>query len=328
MTTIVICYPVNPEERQAIETAAGSDRVLISSQSTIAQDIFEAEIYCGHARNVELPWPEVVAAGKLKWIQSSAAGLDHCLHPAVVHSSVVVSGASGLFAPQVAEHTLALLLSLLRRLPEFAEAQQRRHYERRPTDDLQGKRVGIAGLGLNGQAIAKRLRHFEVALAATDWFPQSIPSRLGVEVFPADELLRLCQRSEILIAALPLTAETKNLIDADAFAALPRGAYFVNVGRGQTVVESALLQALESGHLRAAGLDVVAQEPLPPESPLWSAKNLVITPHVGAQAARRYADVTRFFCNNLMRWKRGESLLNRVDKQLGFPRPEARFEPD
>lgn len=142
MTTIVLCYPAQPEQVEQIQRAAPAYKIIASDQERIVEDIFSADIYCGHARG-GLPWEEIVRQGRLSWIQSSAAGLDHCLHPAVINSEIIVSGSSGLFAPQVAEQTIAILLGLLRRIPLFHSAQQKHHYERRPTDDLQGKTMGF-----------------------------------------------------------------------------------------------------------------------------------------------------------------------------------------
>jgi D-3-phosphoglycerate dehydrogenase len=222
----------------------------------------------------------------------------------------VVSGSSGLFATQVAEQTLALLLGLLRRIPQFHSAQQLRHYERRPTDDLCGKTVGILGLGLNGQQIARVLRPFNVKLIGCDLFPEASAGEVDFPVLPHTASVELFRRSDVIIAALPLTPDTR---------------YFINVGRGQTVNEKELGQALLTGQLAGAGLDVVAVEPLPKHSEAWTWPNLLLTPHVGAQSASRYQTVTDFFVENLRRWQTGGTLLNLVDKRLGFPLPEHRL---
>lgn len=324
MTTIVLCYPAPPEQVEQIQRAAPAYRIISSDQERIAEDIFSAEIYCGHARG-GLPWEEIVQRGRLSWIQSSAAGLDHCLHPAVINSEVIVSGSSGLFAPQVAEQTLALLLALVRRIPLFHTAQQTRHYERQPTDDLQGKTIGILGVGLNGQQIARVLKPFHVQLLGCDKFPDVTSKQVDFPVLPHTASIELFRRCDIIIAALPLTSETRNLIGEEHFAAIRPGSYFINVGRGQTVDELSLGNALRTGHLAAAGLDVVAVEPLPQQSDVWNWPNLLLTPHVGAQSAKRYQTVTDFFVENLRRWQTGGSLLNLVDKQLGFPHPEHRL---
>jgi D-3-phosphoglycerate dehydrogenase len=322
MEKIVLCYPATPQHVEQIQLAAPGSSISLSNQNQIRSDIDEATIFCGHARG-GLNWNQVIELGRLKWIQSSAAGLDHCLHPPVINSNVVVSGASVLFADQVAEQTLALLLALIRKIPSFILAQQQRVYERMPTDDLRGKTVGIVGFGGNGQRIAQVLKPFGLNILATDCFADLIHAP-DVELLPDSSLDDLFARSQVVIVTLPLTPQTEGLIGERQFSAMPRGGYFINVGRGQVVKESDLVGALQHGRLCAAGLDVVASEPLSPDSPLWLMDNVLITPHVGAQSYSRNDDVTNLFCENLRRWREGIPLLNWVDKVLGYPRPEHR----
>ena len=192
---------------------------------------------------------------------------------------------------------------------------------RRPTDDLRGKRVGIVGMGGNGRRLAQLLAPFDVSLRATDYFPVRKPPEL-LELWGADRLQELASMSDILILALPLNEATRRLISEPVLRAMPRGSYVINVARGQVVDEEALVRTLQDGHLSGAGVDVTYVEPLPPESPLWEMPNVIITPHVGAQAASRVDDSTQLAIDNLSRFARGEQLLNRVDKKLGFPHPD------
>lgn len=317
---IVLCYPVEPHHLEWIQAAAPDSEIVNAGQERIADELPTADIFCGHAK-VPVPWPEVVSAGRLQWIQSSAAGMDHCLVPEVIASEIPVTSASGLFADQVAEQTLALLLGLLRRIPRFVKAQVDREFIRRPTDDLHRKTVGIVGFGGNGRRIAEVLAPWRVRMVATDLFPTEKPAYVE-QLWAADQLPRLLAESDIVILCVPLNANTLGWFDTKVFAAFKPGSYFINVARGQVVKETALIEALESGHLGAAGLDVTEIEPLPTESPLWTHPQVLITPHVGAQSAERVNTSTRFFCDNLVRFDQGQPLLNLVDKQLGFPRPE------
>jgi D-3-phosphoglycerate dehydrogenase len=312
-----------------IRATAGDDfEVIVSSQEDIPRNIFAADIFCGHAK-VDLDWPGVVKQNRLKWIQSSAAGLDHCLVPAVIDSNIIVSGCSALFANQVAEQSLALLLGLIRRMPVFFRAQQAKEYLRRPTDDLHGKSVGIVGFGGNGQRIAQVLRPIVTHIVATDCFDQHCQKLVadGVvdQVLPADALDELLPEVDILIVTLPLTATNEGRIADEQFSKMRPGAYLINVGRGSVVNTDSLIRALASGRLAGAGIDVVDPEPLPADSALWDFDNVVITPHVGAQSALRVPATVNLFCDNLNRFRAGDSLLNCVDKKLGFPRPEHRI---
>lgn len=318
---IVLCYPVEQRHCGQIAAVSADIEVVDAGQERIAELLPTADIFCGHAK-VPVPWDEVVAQGRLRWIQSSAAGMDHCLVPSVIASNILVTSASGLFANQVAEQTLALLLGLLRGLPTFFRQQQLKDFTRRPTRDLHGKTVGIIGLGGNGRRIAEILAPFRVRILATDMFPRDKPVQVD-DLRPAEGLHEVLSQVDIVILCVPLNRQTHHLIDAVALARMKPGAILINVARGPVVDEAALVNALESGHLSAAGLDVAEVEPLAEASPLWEMSNVIITPHVGAQSATRVNDSTALFCENLQHYLRGERLRNIVDKNLGFPRPSS-----
>lgn len=319
---IVLCYPIEPRHLERIRAAALGHEVVDAGQERIAAELPEADIFCGHAK-VPVPWPDVVGRGRLKWIQSSAAGLDHCLTPETIATDIIVTSASGLFAEAVAEQTLALLLGLLRGLPTFFRAQQKREFIRRPTRDLHHSTVGIVGLGGNGLRIAEVLRPFHTRIVATDMFAGEKPACVD-DLWPANQLDRLLAESDIVIICVPLNAQTLGMIAAPQLARMKRGAILINVARGPVVVESDLVGALQSGHLFGAGLDVTQVEPLPEASPLWDLPNVIITPHVGAQSLRRADNTTDLVCENLRRYFAGRPLINLVDKQLGYPTPAAR----
>ena len=306
-----------------MQNAAPHANLIEASQENIHERIFDADIFVGHAK-VPVPWQDVVAESRLTFIQSSAAGLDHCLHPSVIDSGIVVCSASGLFANQVAEQTLALLLGLLRSIPVFYRQWQNKEFVRRPTDDLYGKKVGIVGLGGNGRRLVEILEPFDVTIRATDYFPERKPPTVDA-LWPHTDLTRLAAWAEILILTLPLNEMTRGIVDAKIFATMPRGSYLINVARGSCVNEVDFCAALSSGHIAGAGLDVTDVEPLPPSSPLWGFPNVLITPHVGAQSARRTDDTTKLICENLRRYRSNESLYNIVDKKLGFPHPSVLY---
>ena len=318
---IVLCYPVNDQQVAQIQAAAPDAEVVNAGQERIDELLPSADIFIGHAK-VPVDWDRVLAAKKLRWIQSSAAGLDHCLVPGVIDSDIVVSSASGLFAPQVAEQTFALLHGLLRRLPLFFRAESKREFIRLPTDDLRGKTVGIVGLGGNGRMIAKVLAPWDVRIIATDYYPIDKPDCVD-ELWPAEDVDRLLGESDIVILALHLNANTLGMFDVNRIAKMKPGSYLINVARGSCVVESAVVDALASGHLAGVGMDVTEVEPLSPDSKLWDDEKVIITPHVGAQSFRRVSDTTDMVTINLQRFLKDQELYNRVDKKLGFPHPSA-----
>jgi D-3-phosphoglycerate dehydrogenase len=316
---IVLCYPTEDHHLQQIADAAPGAEIIDAGQQEIPEAILQAEIFCGHAKERPVPWDDVVTQGRLRWIQSSAAGLDHCLTPSVIASDITVTSASGLFADQVAEQTMALLIGVLRSLPVFFLAKCKREFIRRPTRDLHGMTVGIVGFGGNGRRIAEVLVPFRTRILATDLFPVDQPEHVD-QLWPAERLDDLLEQVDVLILGVPLTPRTRGLIAAPQFERMKRGAILINVARGPVVVEADLVAALQSGHLGGAGVDVTEVEPLPATSPLWDLPNVIITPHVGAQSATRQDDITDFFCENLRRYQTGQPLLNLVDKELGFPR--------
>lgn len=327
--SIVTCFPIMGHQLAHIREIAGeSFQVIESTQEEIEEKIFLADIFLGHAKQM-LDWQGVAQQGRLKWIQSTAAGLDHCLVPAVIDGPILVSGCSALFASQVAEQTLALLTGLVRSLPVFFRAQQQRDYTRRPTDILSNKHVAILGLGGNGRQIAKVLRPLVASISGTDLFlddcRQLVDRGLVDELVDPADLDGLLPACDMLIVTLPLTANNEGLIGDRELTLTKPGTYLVNVGRGSVVNTAALIKHLGSGRLAAAGIDVVDPEPLPADSELWDLDNVIITPHVGAQSPYRVASTVELFCENLIRFQRGSVLINQVDKHLGFPRPEFRL---
>lgn len=316
---IVICYPAEARHLARLQAAAPEAEIVDAGQERVNELLPTADLFIGHAK-VPVDWDRVLRAGRLRWIQSSAAGLDHCLVPGVIDSDILVCSASGLFAPQVAEQTFALLFGLLRSLPLFFRAEARREFIRLATDDLRGKTVGIVGMGGNGRMLARVLGPWGVRIVATDYYPVDPPAEVET-LMPADQLDELLAVSDIVILTLPLNEQTAGLFDEDRFSRMRRGSYLINVARGGVVREAALVDALASGRLAGAGLDVTEVEPLAATSLLWDDPKVIITPHVGAQSASRIDDTTDLACFNLRQYLAGESPLNRVDKTLGFPHP-------
>jgi len=324
-TRAVLCYPVTESCINKIRLAAGDFEVVNAGQERIDELLPTADVFIGHAK-VPVDWERALRSKRLRWIQSSAAGLDHCLVPGVIESDIVVCSASGLFAPQVAEQTFALLMGLLRRIRLFTEATANRDFTRQPTDDLRGKTIGIVGLGGNGRFISRMLSPWGVRIIATDHYPDQRPQEVS-ELWGADQLPRLLSQSDIVILTLPLNDSTHGLFDSAMIGQMKRGSYLINVARGAVVLEESLVAALDSGQIAAAGLDVTEVEPLAPESQLWDRTNVLITPHVGAQSFRRVSDTTDLVCENLRRYRQGLTPWNVVDKRLGFPHPSVVWRP-
>lgn len=329
METLVVCYQNEPVPQHHIDRMAvvwPEVNIVNVGQADIAEALLDADYFCGHAK-VPVDWDEIVRRGRLRWIQSSAAGMDWCLVPSVIASDITITTASGVLADQVAEHTAALLLAWMRNLPTFwkerfdPEMEGYRCFLRRPTRDLSYATVGIIGFGGVGRRLAEVLTAFRCTILATDLFPTEKPDTVA-ELHGADRLDEILPRCDVVVLALPLNAETRGIFDAERMDRMKSGAILANMARGPLVDTGALLAALQSGRLGGAVADVTDPEPLPPEHPFWDAPNTILTPHVAGQFHRRFDTVTTLFCENSLRFRCGKSLINRLSaegKRLGFP---------
>ena len=259
-------------------------------------------------------------APRLRWIQSVGAGVEQFAAAGVSRDRVVVTNASGVSSASMAEYVLARILQHWKRLPEQEQLQREHRYVQTYGRSLAGSTLGIVGMGHIGKALATRAR----ALGMQDLGlrrrvePGATPDPAH-ELFTAEQLHAMLARCDAVVVAAPATPETRHLIDAKALAALPQGAFLVNVARGSLLDEAALIASLESGHLGGAALDVFEQEPLPPESPIWDAPRLLVSAHSSVSVDRYVQDVFACFVDNLERYLAGEPLVNRVDMDaLGF----------
>jgi D-3-phosphoglycerate dehydrogenase len=326
---LVVCFKEIQVEDYLIDRIkqVWSDVDIINvGQDRIAEALLEADYFCGHAK-VPVDWNKIVQRGRLKWIQSSAAGMDWCLVPPVIESEIIITTASGVLADQVAEHTLGLIISWMRNLPTFLKEQHDkqtpdyRKFIRRPTRDLTNSVVGIVGFGGVGRRLSQVLAPFKTRIIATDLFPVMKPPQVD-ELWDADKLNVLLNQSDVVILCLPLNSVTRNLFDKNKFKQMRNDALFVNVARGQLVVMNDLIDALDSKLIAGAVMDVTSPEPLPPNNPIWNFTNVIITPHVAGQFHRRFDNIVDIFIENIKRYKKGEKLINYLTpegKQAGFP---------
>ena len=257
----------------------------------------------------------------LKWVQATASGVDAMLFPACRESDVVLTCEKGLVGSHLADHAMALLLAVTRRLALAVragpESWSSRLQYRREQLELEGLSLGIVGFGGTGRALARRAAGFDMTIRALDRSALAGTAEVA-EVAPFEALDALLAASDVVALCAPLTAETRHLMNRARFAAMKPGAILVNVTRGELVEQEALIDALESGHLGGAGLDVVHSEPLEADDPLWRYPNVVMTPHTaGASQLRAGRNMARFI-ENLGRCRNGEPLLGVVNKELGF----------
>jgi phosphoglycerate dehydrogenase-like enzyme len=268
--------------------------------------------------------PELLAAGpNIRWIQSYSAGVERCVAiPALRERDVLLTNMRRIAGPVMAEHVMALMLAYARGLHFYVPERMAGRWTREMPPPgrmltLEGKTVLVVGLGGIGVEVAKRAHALGMRVVATRASGREGPPFVSYVGLP-DELGKLAAEADFVVNTAPLTPATTGMFDAKFFAAVKPGAFFVNVGRGGSVVQTELVAALASGRLGGAGLDVTDPEPLPADSPLWKMQNVILTPHVSAQSD--LGDEARFAIGveNLRRYVAGERMLSVVDVAKGY----------
>ncbi len=311
-----------PGLEAAVRSAApGVTIVPANSPAEMAAAVRGADAVIGRT-----PWicsEGVLAAGKeLLWLQTMYAGVEVCTaKPAVAQGRYVLTNMRAIAAPMIAEHTIGMLLALTRgltvSLPRQAAGVWSLDYQGVALVSVQGKTMLVAGLGGIGGEIAKRANALGMRVIATRGSSRDKPPYVDY-VGLSEELPTLLGQADVVVNALPLTAATQGLFDAKAFARMRPTAYFLNVGRGGTVVTDDLVAALQARRLAGAGLDVTDPEPLPAAHPLWRAPNVVITPHNSSDADLGVETQMRVLRENLRRYLAGDRLLSVVEVARGY----------
>lgn len=296
--------------KQSVEEAGGSVIVTHDPMDVTASPT----IHFGDA-----PLEFVESHPTLRWIQTTSAGVDRLtLAGRPFPKDVILTNASGVFGVAGGEHILGMMLYFARGFGFYFGNQRAGQWVREISHArlLQGRTLVVLGLGDLGKHTVKRARAFGMNIIGMKRSPGSVE---GVDrVVTTEALDEVLPIADHLAITLPLTNQTRRLLDARRLALLPRGAYLYNIGRGAIIDQDALVQALKSGHLAGAGLDVFEEEPLPAQSPLWKMENVLITPHVGADTPWDYDAAAEIFLDNLKRYLRGEPLRNQVDPSEGY----------
>jgi glyoxylate/hydroxypyruvate reductase A len=267
----------------------------------------------------ELP----VVAPHVKWIQATSAGIGDYVRKMGYANSMphtVLTTASGVHARPLAEFCIMVMLAFHKKLLTSLRDQRERRWERFAAGELDGQTLVIVGVGRIGKEIARLAKEFGMRVVGVKRTVEGVaPESLHLDaLYGPMELHRALEQAQNLVLIAPNTSETAGMIGARELALLPRGAVFINIGRGALVDEPALIATLRSGHLLGAGLDVFAEEPLPQDNPLWGMGNVIVCSHSASTAYRENERITDLFCRNLRRYLAGEPLLNQFDHALGF----------
>jgi phosphoglycerate dehydrogenase-like enzyme len=315
---VVVETYVEPHALRSARGKPGAER-LLEQAPPLTEGQRAALARLDVALAIDLPFDVGQVAPKLRWVQAVGAGTGQLQSAGLAAAGVRLTTAAGASAVAIAEFALARVLEEWKRFRELEGLQARRHWEPLFGRQLDGCTLGLLGLGAINSAVASRAAALGLRVVATrrSATPGSTAPYID-QLYPPGELRAMLPRCDAVIAAVPETPETTGLMDEAAFAAMKPGSFFCNVGRGSLVDEAALIAALQRGHLRAAALDVASVEPLPADHPLWSAPNLVLSPHSASAPTALFVNLHRLFRDNLARFLAGQPLQNEVDLSRGY----------
>jgi phosphoglycerate dehydrogenase-like enzyme len=275
---------------------------------------------------IEIPTDLLQLAPKMRWLHTTGAGVENQIAAGFGRGPYLFTNGSGPHAIGISEYLVMAALALIKQLPFYQRAQMEHHWGRprasaqHPSFELYGKTAGIVGLGDIGLAAAERFHALGCRVIASRRSLQARQAGEGPveELLPPAELPYLLQQSDFVILSLPLTPETRHLINAETLRLMKPTAFLLNISRGGVIDEPALIAALEQGQIAGAALDVFEREPLPADSPLWDMENVIITPHASNNSEHFQRRQAELFRENLRRFVAGEPLLNVVNAQLGY----------
>jgi phosphoglycerate dehydrogenase-like enzyme len=268
---------------------------------------------------------QIRAARKLRWIHSTAAAVHTLMFPELIDSGIILTNARDVHGPVVAEHVIALIFALAKKIPQAVRMQQKHAWgqhniwEAPPqTREIAGATLGLIGLGTIGREVARHANGLGMKVIAARENPQKGAPEGIRQVFPSSQLEKLLIQSDFVVLCAPVTSLTRNLIDAAGLAQMKPDAYLINVGRGELIDEPALIDVLRNHRIAGAALDVFEKEPLPADSAFWDLDNLLITPHTAGLSHQMWERHYVLFTENLRRYLSGQPLLAVVNKSAGY----------
>ena len=301
-------YQEPPESRSGRGVPPYDDIMHLVPELTDAQREAFARVNC--CVTIDLPFDIATVAPELRWVQGVGAGIAQLESAGLHEAGIKLTNGGGLTSAAISEFVMARILGEYKGARMLDAVQNDHNWSPIYGEQIQGKTIALVGFGPINQAVATLARAFGMRILCLRRSKAEDP--LIDEVFGTDELHTMLGQADITVGAVPESPATENMMDAAAFAAMPAGSMFVNVGRGTFVDEPALAAALASGHLRAAAIDVARVEPLPADSPLWTAPNIYISAHCSTDPSKLFFNLHRLFEDNLRRFVNGENLRNEV----------------
>ena len=321
--TIVTDLDFDPSSLQLLREAAQTDVLYFANREEFLNALQGVEILCSY----NLPDNLLERAPDLRWLQYPGAGLDRLRSLKLLDpgSKIIVTSASGIHVIQISEYVFGSMLMFNRSWPDMVRLQDRHIWPQQSSAyhlrqrELADRTLGIIGLGSIGRRIAQLGRAFGMKVLGTHFSARGDEYDPDVDrVYPIANLHDLLSQSDYVVLSVPLTARTEKMIGEAELRAMPRHAYLVNIARGPIIDETALIRALTEGWIAGAGLDVAVEEPLPADSPLFTAPNLILTPHISGASDRYNERLAALFADNLRRYRTGQPLINQYDPQKGY----------
>jgi phosphoglycerate dehydrogenase-like enzyme len=315
MEKVLVVLPVKESHKALLEGNAPAGAEFVYCEEPTREMIQGASIIIGN-----VPQDLLAGTSKLKWLQLNSAGTDGYTTPGVLPEGAYLTNATGAYGLALSEHMLAMLLCLMKKLHLYAEDQKAHVWgDRGNVMSIEGSTTLVVGMGDIGGEFAKRMHALGSHVIGIRRNKAEKPDYLD-GLYQMDALDEWLGKADIVATSLPGTKATYHVFDAAAFAKMKEGAYFLNIGRGTAVDSDALADALNSGHLAGAGVDVTDPEPLPADHPLWDAKNAIVTPHISGfyHLPETFERIIRIAAENMAAFRDGKELRNLVDFTTGY----------
>ncbi|MCI8513964.1 MAG: D-2-hydroxyacid dehydrogenase [Lachnospiraceae bacterium] len=315
MEKILVVLPVKESHKALLEANAPEGSEFVYNEAPGKELIQDATVIIGNVAA-----DKIAGTKKLKWFQLNSAGTDGYTAPGVLPEGAYLTNATGAYGLALSEHMLAMLLCLMKKLHLYAEDQKEHVWgDRGNVISIEGSTTLVVGMGDIGGEFAKRMHALGSRVIGIRRNKAEKPDYLD-GLYQMDALDEWLGKADIVATSLPGTKATYHVFNAEAFAKMKEGAYFLNIGRGTAVDTDALTEALNSGHLAGAGVDVTEPEPLPKDHPLWEAKNVIITPHISGfyHLPETFERIIRIAAGNMAAYRDGKEMKNLVDFTTGY----------
>lgn len=317
---LVLTAPGDKDVSLVAELRQVATIIVGDSVDVFGKAVAEAEIILHWSGSLALLRDVFLVSPRVRWVHSRSAGLEQTLFPELIASKVIVTNGSGVFSPSLGEFALAAILYFAKDFRRMIRNQMAGVWEQFDVTMISGKTLGIVGYGSIGRAVAARARALEMnvlALRRSAANPSQQDPMID-RLYGSAQLLEMLSRCDYIVVTVPLTEQTRGLIGDAEFAVMRKNAVLINLGRGPAIDERAMIKALSGNRIRGAALDVFDQEPLPKGHPFYSLENVLLSPHCGDHTPDWLDNAMRFFLVQLGRFQRRETLLNIVDKTLGY----------